>query len=242
MAWSYGSQHQLRRWILERPEEITGDLLDRNKELREWALRIEWLSPAPDTRVELRDGGWTEMGLSADSPQQAGWWPPGGGVWDAIARVHGPNGEVGGIFVEAKGRPGELTAGGMKATRKESVLKIKSALADVQACLDVTTSNEWLRACYQPANRLALLWYARKKCDPPAPVWLVSLYFLGEHYPKASTTEIGPETEEVWQPIIEALHERMGLPERPHALSTWWIESFVPALEPPSGRPARTRT
>ncbi len=242
MAWSYGSQHQLRRWILERPDDVTRDLRANNKELREWGSRVEWLSPRPDTHVELRDEAWREIGLVAESPQEAGWWPSGGGVWDAIARVHGSSGEVGGIFVEAKGRSGELTGGGMKATSAESVAKIKSALADVQAGLGVTPSTDWLRGCYQPANRLALLWYARKKCDPPAPVWLVSLYFLGEHYPKAATTEIGPEAEESWERILKALHERIGLPKPPHALSPWWIESFLPALEPPGGRRVTTPT
>jgi hypothetical protein len=242
VSWSYGSQHQLRRWIIERPDDVSRDLLDRNEQLRVWASRIEWLSPHRDSQAELRDQAWTEIGLTAHSPQQADWWPSGGPVWDAIARVHGADGGVGGIFVEAKGRPGELTAGGMEATSDKSIAKIKSAFADVQADLGVPPSDEWLRACYQPANRLALLWYARKLCQPPAPVWLVSLYFLGEHYPLATRTDIGPQTQESWEPNIETLHERMGLPNAPHELSPWWIESFLPALEPLGGRPARTRT
>lgn len=240
VPWPYGSQYQLRRWVLEDPNGVNRDLLERNGELRAWARRIEWLSPNADTHVELRDDAWGLIGLTADSPQKAGWWPSGGAVWDGVARVDGPEGEVGGIFVEAKGRPGELTGGGMKATSDKSIARIKSALADVQAFLGVAPSDEWLRACYQPANRLALLWYARNKCEPPAPVWLVSMYFLGEHYPKVTSTEVGPETEEAWKPIIEAVHQRMGLPPHPHALSSWWIESFLPALEPPSGR-TRTR-
>jgi hypothetical protein len=242
MAWSYGSQHQLRRWILERPEELNADLLARNDELRRSSKSIEWLSPRADSHVELRDQAWTEIGLAAHSPQQATWWPSRGAVWDAIARVRGADGEVGGIFLEAKGRPSELTAGGMKATSETSIAMIKSVLADVQADLGVAPSDEWLRACYQPANRLAMLWYARKRCSPPLRVWLVSLYFLGEHYPTVTAPEIGPRTEAAWEPIIEALHKRMGLPPSPHALSAWLIESFLPALAPAadSERPAGT--
>ena len=83
------------------------------------------------------------------------------------------------------------------------------------------------------ANRLALLWYARQWCDPPVPAWLVSLYFLGEKYPTVTKAAVGPQSEEEWEPIIEALHKRMGLPHHPHALTPWWIESFLPALQSP---------
>ena len=45
--------------------------------------------------------------------------------------------------------------------------------------------------------------------------------------------EVGPQRKEVWEPIIEALHTRIELPHHPHALTPWWIESFLPALQPP---------
>lgn len=156
MAWDYGSQHQLRRWILERHEEVNQDLIARNTELAKWARNIEWISPTASSDVELRDQGWEAVGLSAPSPQDAGWWPAGGAVWDAVARVRGPAGEIGGIFVEAKGREGELTSGGCTATAAKSLETIRSALADVQASLGTTPSPEWMCACYQPANRLAM--------------------------------------------------------------------------------------
>jgi hypothetical protein len=233
MAWDYGSQHQLRRWILERAEDVNQDLTDRNPALREWAQEIEWISPSPDSTKELRDTAWDIVGLAQPSPQQAGWWPAGGAVWDAVARVHGPKGEIGAILVEAKGRENELRAGGTKATATASIDKIKSALAEVQAGLGVGPNSAWLGSCYQPANRLAVLWFARVQAQPPVPVWLVSMYFLGESYPKGNDVEVGPPTEEAWEPIIEKLHAEMGLPQPPHALSDWWFESFLPALSPP---------
>jgi hypothetical protein len=238
VPWDYGSQHQLRRWILERPDAVNRDLLSRNPELAAWAETIEWISPTAASTVELRDQAWATAGLSEPSPRSAGWWPAGGAVWDAVARVHGTGGETGAIFLEAKGREGELTSGGCKATAPQSLETIRSALADVQASLGVTPSPEWMGACYQPANRLATLWFAREKRQPPAKVWLVSMYFLGEHYPtvKQGEPHVGPTTEDAWEPIIAGLHSRMGLPAHPHLLSDWWIESFLPALEP-SRRP-----
>jgi hypothetical protein len=242
-SWPYGSQHQLRRWIVERPDEVNRELTSRNEGLRAWAQRVEWLWPSAESGAEPRDEAWQIIGLDGDSPVQAGWWPKGGAVWDAGGRVHGPDGQVGAILVEAKGREGELTAGGCKATDEQSIKTIRSALADVQNELGVTPSPEWMGACYQPANRLAVLWYARVKRQPPVPLWLVSLFFCGEHYPTATGELIGPASEQDWEPVIDDIHRRMGLPPHPHALTPLWIEAFLPALEPPGGwpRPQRPR-
>lgn len=136
--------------------------------------------------TEPRDEAWKIIGLDGDSPAQAGWWPKGGAVWDAGAQVHGPDGQLGGILAEAKGREGELTSGGCKATAEQSIKAIRSALADVQNEFGIAPSPEWMGPCYQPANRLAVLWYARIRCQPPVPLWLVSLYFA------ASTTRPSP--------------------------------------------------
>jgi hypothetical protein len=258
-SWTYGSQHQLRRWIVERPDEVSRELTSRNDRLGAWAQRIEWLLPAnrgqlstivriPQLRsltlwptaesgAERRDEAWRIIGLDGDSPVQAGWWPKGGAVWDAGARVHGPDGQVGGILVEAKGRERKLSSSGCKASDQQSIETIRSALADVQNELGLAPSPEWMGPCYQPANRLAVLWYARVKCEPPVPLWLVSLYVCGEHYPTATGELIGPATEQVWEPVIGDIHRRMGLPPHPHMLTAWWIEAFLPALEPPGGWP-----
>jgi hypothetical protein len=237
MPWSYGSQYQLRRWILERPDDLNHNLCSGNDELGRWARRIEWLSPTTESATELRNQAWRAIGLPEPSPQAAGWWPPGGPVWDAVARVTGEGGEIGGVFVEAKGRINELRSGGSKATAESSVAMIHSGFLDVQAALGVLPMHDWRRAYYQPASRLAVLWFARYKHDPPAPVWLVSVYFLGEHCPTVTVTRIGPTSEAAWEPAINDLHDEMGLPAPPHALSPWWIESFLPALQPPDGWP-----
>ena len=65
-------------------------------------------------------------------------------------------------------------------------------------------------ACYQPANRLAMLWFAREKRQPPLNVWLVSLHFLGERYPTVEPGEpqVGPNSEDAWEPIVAELAPR----------------------------------
>src|SRR5437764_6633327 len=128
MSWLYGSQHQLRRWITERPDEVSRELTSRNEELAGWARRIEWLWPTAASGAEPRDDAWQLLGLQEPSPVGDGWWPKGGAVWDAGARVHGPDGQIGGVLVEAKGRESELTSGGCNATSEASIKTIRSAL------------------------------------------------------------------------------------------------------------------
>src|SRR5207248_6676985 len=116
----------------------------------------------------------------------------------------------------------ELGSGGSTATDPDSVDAIRSAFADVQAALETPIRVNWMGPCYQPANRLAMLYFARCKRVPAVPVWLVSLYVCGERY-KSVSGMVGPADEEAWRPIIQALHDEMGLPHGPSILSACWL-------------------
>ena len=233
MPYDYGSQYQLRRWVLERTDEFNAHLRRASPTLDEWVDDIAWIAPAAEDHHELRDEAWSAAGLPTPSPQDAGWWPPGGQVWDAVAKATGTDGQAGAIFVEAKGRESELRSGGSRATDPESISAIHSALADVQAAVETPIGTNWMGPTYQPANRLAMLYFARCKRQPPVPVWLVSLYVCGERY-KSVSGIVGPADEETWRPIIRSLHDEMGLPHGRTVLSEWWIELFLPALAPPA--------
>jgi hypothetical protein len=233
--YSYGSQRELFQYLID-PEHrlrINTTLLRESPTLRDFALdpgAIRWISPDLQTGKELKDSAWEKVGLREPSPQAAGWWPRSGPTWDAVARVRGRGGEVGAIFVEAKGRLPELRSTGCKATNEENRRKITSALYEVQAALGVARDPAWLGPVYQPANRLAWLWFAR---EHPAhggqvPVWLLSVYFCGVAYD--ATRTIGPATEAEWRPAIDALHADMGLPSTPHELSRYWLELFLPSV------------
>lgn len=87
MPSSYGSQYQLQRWVVERPDELNRHLRSRNQEFAREVRKIEWLSPTRESTTELRDEAWSTVGLSEPSPEAAGWWPPRGPVWDAVARI-----------------------------------------------------------------------------------------------------------------------------------------------------------
>ncbi len=160
-------------------------------------------------------------------------------VWDAVAKAAGRDGQAGAIFVEAKGREADLRSGGSRATDPESISAIRSALADVQAAVETPIGTNWMGPTYQPANRLAVLYFARCKRQPPVPVWLVSLYVCGERYTSVSGV-VGPADEQSWRPIIRSLPDEMGLAHGHTVLSDWWIELFLPALAPPPTTPPAT--
>jgi hypothetical protein len=227
----YGSRFDLLQWVVGRQPRLNQALRGASRTLREFSRGIEWLAPDPITGGELRDGAWARVGLLPPSPQAAGWWPVGGPTWDGVARVRGPQGAIGALFVEANGHPGELRPGGAGAKNDASHAKITNALADVQNELGVRPGTDWTGPVYQPANRLGWLWFARhhqSHREAPLPVWLVSIYFSGAHYPW-SGGQTGPADEAAWRPHIEAVHQEMALPDPPEPLSHHWIELFLPS-------------
>jgi hypothetical protein len=119
--YGHGSQHELLQRIVDPigRERLNGERCEENVELREFVAApadIDWIAPDPATGKELKDAAWKTVGLSGPSPQDAGWWPKSGPTWDGVARVRGRAGSTGALFVEAKGRPGELRGGGTKST------------------------------------------------------------------------------------------------------------------------------
>jgi hypothetical protein len=142
----------------------------------------------------------------------------------------GREGGIGALFVEAKGHERELRGGGTKARDSGNLERIAGALHDVQNALHVQPGTNWLGPVYQPANRLAWLWFAREHPShrgDPLPVWLVSIYFCGGKYPWGRSGKEGPVDEEAWRPHIDALQREMRVPEPPHELSRHCIELFL---------------
>jgi hypothetical protein len=238
----YGSKYELWQWVHHRPAELSAAVTEQSVSLERFASRIEWLAPV-QAGNELRDAAWAQVGLTAPSPHAAGWWPPGGPTWDGVARVIGADGRVGALFVEAKGHDREIRSSGTRAT-EQSRATITSAIHDVQNALDVPPGTDWLGRLYQPANRLAWIWFAREHGSHQRPIdaWLVSVYFCGGVYPWGAKPEgvTGPASEEEWRPFIYALHREMKLPPGPHLLSDHVIEVFLPVMGSPEPTEAPT--
>lgn len=240
--YAYGSQRELFQHLIDPDHRlrISRQLLEDSPTLRDFArdpAAIEWVSPDPRTGKELKDSAWREIGLREPSPQAVGWWPRSGPTWDAVARITSPDGTVGAIFAEAKGRVAELRSNGCQSTDAVNRRMITDALYDVQNTLGVVRDPTWLGPPYQPANRLAWLWFAREHPahrQDPLPVWLLSVYFCGVLY-EGVRPVIGPADEAAWRPEIDRLHAEMGLPPAPHPLSHFWLELFLPSIVQPLG-------
>lgn len=241
MSQEYGSKYELWQWVHRRATALNTALTEESPTLREFGSAIEWIAPA-QAGGELRDAAWNNVGLPNPSPQSAGWWPSGGPTWDGLARVKGTDGRVGALFVEAKGHKREIRSSGCRAS-EPSLSTITSALDDVQNALDVPFGTGWLGELYQPANRLAWIWFAREHAQhraEPVEAWLVSIYFCGGTYPWGAKPVKGPSSEEQWRPIIDELYAEMHLDEQ-HALSDRTIELFLPVAGPPTAtHPPRT--
>jgi hypothetical protein len=233
----YGSKYELWQWVHHRTTELNAALIAESVTLDGFVNEIVWLGPA-QAGSELRDAAWDLVGLPRPSPQTVGWWPPGGPTWDGVARVIGPDGHVGALFVEAKGHDREIRSSGTRAT-EPSRTTIVSALHDVQNALDVPPGTDWLSSLYQPANRVAWIWFAREHethRQQPVDAWLASVYFCGGVYPWGARPGgvAGPASAEEWRPFIDDLHREMKLPPRPHLLSDRLIEVFLPVTRPPA--------
>jgi hypothetical protein len=185
---------------------------------------LRWLAPkAPECR-EVRDDLWKLAGLAGDNPQQEGWWPARGPVWDAVAAVPGTSGRRGILLVEAKSHLAELKSSGT-AAEGERLALIERSLVEVKEALGVPTDTPWTMRYYQTANRLAYLWFMRERAGVDA--WMASVYFVGDHF-EPTGNRVFPGGAGSWGEAIEACHRALGLPPE-HALSAYTLDVFVPA-------------
>jgi hypothetical protein len=186
---------------------------------------MRWLCPLRPECSELRDGLWKRAELPEPTPQQDGWWPARGPVWDGAAVVVGSGGGRGVVLIEAKSHADELKSG-RSAAEGTRLNRIRASLAEVKEHLGVPAETEWTGSYYQVANRLAYLYYLRKR---GIEAWLVSIYFLGDQFDSPGRQLTFPATEEAWRPYIAAAKAALGLPEQ-HPLSARTRELFLPAV------------
>jgi hypothetical protein len=233
MPYDYGSQYQLRRWVLERTDEFNAHLRRASPTLDEWVDDIAWIAPVAEDHHELRDEAWSAAGLPTPSPQDAGWWPQRGPVWDAVAEATGRDGQAGAIFVEAKGRESELRSWGSRATDPEGISAIRSALADVQAALETpSASTGWDPRISRRTGWRCCTSRVANGSRPCPSGWSPCTCAASATSPSAGSS--GQPSRKRGRPIIRSLHDEMGLPHGRTVLSEWWVELFFPALAPPA--------
>ena len=136
---------------------------------------VEWRSPLEsDCFKEYRDAEFLECtDVRPQHRQLADFWPPGGPVWDGLARTSG--GRC--LLIEAKANIPEFDTSPTGASGK-SLCKIEKAFRETREFLKVRSDTDWTKCFYQYANRLAHLYFLKKlNCVDAA---LVFIYFTGD--------------------------------------------------------------
>lgn len=140
-------------------------------------------------------------------------WPQSGRSqnWDAVGEIdYGDHKEW--LLVEAKAHKGELKGSPCKADEKSRKI-IATALEKVipAFCDRPMPVETWLGDYYQYANRLAMLYFLMKECDPPVHARLLFIYFLGDDRLRKEC----PKKKDDWKPAIREVEESLGInPER----------------------------
>ncbi len=219
------SQLRIRQWVGEHRERFEQELLKASPSLAAWADGpVKWLSPLPDSGYkEFRDEIWSMVGIHP-SPQEKGWWPKRGPVWDAVGVLFGADG-TGVVLVEAKSHEAELRSPPSKASYT-SLQTIEAAFDKTKAALGVPPDAPWSQTYYQIANRLAMLYWLREVAGSQA--WLFNVYFTGDAFQTGSMTVVGPRDAAGWSQSIREAKQTLQLPEN-HRLSPWVVDVFLPA-------------
>ena len=163
---------------------------------------VEWRSPLEsDCFKEYRDGEFLEcIDVRPQHRQLADFWPPGGPVWDGLARTSG--GRC--LLIEAKANIPEFDTSPTGASGK-SLCKIEKAFSETREFLKVRSGTDWTKCFYQYANRLAHLYFLKElNCVDAA---LVFIYFTGDD----TVPDREPVSREGWQTAIALATHHLGV-------------------------------
>lgn len=212
-----GSQLQIQIYVNRRAEELNAAICAADPALSDGC--ITWVSPVEENRFEeYKDEDFLRaVGMSQLAPELVGkFWPKSGPQWDALARVK-IKGKDGVILVEAKNYPDEIEGNGCKACPHSRSI-IEDALKETKQWLGVPSEADWMGKWYQPANRLAHLYFLNEVVGVPA--WLVNVHILDDPMHKP-TSLMG------WETALAGIKSDMGLAG---VTVPCLIEVFLPAL------------
>ena len=139
-------------------------------------------------------------------------WPARGPVWDGLARTSG--GRY--LLIEAKANIPEFDTTPTGAS-KGSFHKIRKALDETRAFLNVHSKTDWSECFYQYANRLAHLYFLRELNKVDAA--LVFVYFVGD----TTLSGKGPVSHEGWRAAIDLASHHLGI----RAHSSWMRDNVA---------------
>ena len=213
---------QTQVWVNHRAESLNSLIL-RSLGIHELVERVQWVSPLArlDQKgyKEYRDARFLrELGIDDPAYPLKRFWPKGGPVWDALAKVSlADRKEAVVLLIEAKSYPKEVLGSGCKAVDdSDSRRLIEKSLDATAAWLHTTRSGAWLGNLYQSANRIAHVYYLRELLGIDGR--LVNLCF--DNDPRK------PTTRDEWDKAHLSFRKSLGL----ESVSTpWLVDIVVPA-------------
>jgi hypothetical protein len=209
IGYGYGSEWHLLRYLGYHRTDLSQRVLAEVS-----GDEILWLD-FPFTSINkplLDDREFIGLEFITNDTVQSRWkefWPQTGNAqnWDAVAQVQ-INGQTEWLLVEAKAHVGELQSK-CGATHPKSIRKIAAAMQKTSIAFGNQTQpiDYWLKPYYQYGNRLAVLYFLMRECDPPIPTRLLFIYFYGENM---SGNEC-PQSEGEWQPTVQKMESWLGI-------------------------------
>ena len=199
-----GSQLQIQIYANRRAKELSQKIIQGLPSFASLDPCLHWTSPLEkDKFAEYQDSAFLKAcGFEHLSSVLRKFWPRGGPVWDALARVEYGEEQTGRgvLLVEAKSHPPEIYGSGCQASPK-SRRKIEEALLLTKRWLGVKEDIDWTGPLYQSANRLAHLYFFREVVN--VPTWLLNIYFLNDPH--------SPTSHEEWKSALGRVKEELGL-------------------------------
>ena len=206
MAEPKGSQRWLQVAVNRCPGVIDSRIQNTGIELDD---SIVWTSPLEnDELAEYRDATFLQrLGVSLHMRGLVDFWPKSGPQWDALARSGDSV-----LLIEAKANIREFNGSPCGAKDPKSLAKIREALKETRAFLNVESDTDWTRCFYQYANRLAHLYLLRElnRCN----AYLVFVYFVNDQ-----THE--PVSRDGWGSAVSLAKTHLGLPR------SEWLSRYV---------------
>lgn len=165
------------------------------------AYAIRWFSPLQsDDYAEYRDAAFLDrIGQAQFGDDLKRYWPARGPQWDALALA---GDEV--LLVEAKAHIPEMLSDGCKAG-DASLAIIKEAFASTISEANMKVGIEWTGPLYQYANRLAHLYFFKKR---GVKAKLVLCCFVGDDEMN------GGASEAEWKGALKIADHLIGLRDR----------------------------
>jgi len=238
-----GSKLQTQLYVNRQPAALSVGVLGALPALGDREPRLEWVVPLADPSgrgakpfAEPRGPEMLRpLGIEPLRDELIAFWPARGAVWDALAKIHFPDGTTGALLAEGKNYPREMYSTGTHAgesgsdASKQNRRQIEAAIAWTQMQLGVTVGvDRWLQpldpkrpssSLYQTANRLAYLVWLR---DRGVNAWFCHLLYLDDplHQPTGRAA---------WEKALTRAERELGIDD---VIIPYAGHALLPALDP----------